>query len=161
MLQERMVWNCDYWNPKNTSKLPPVMKVDEFCNKEGFSQGQRSMFYSFKGQFKSLIFSNSTIWEEPSSPIGDDTLEAVMSVDSLPSDPTAMDTLPLPPDFEIPQAALMEPVIPAPAEMPLSEIDKRILELQSFGCLPGGVIGGDHPSIVAWKVLKSSKYEII
>ena len=43
----------------------------------------------------------------------------------------------------------MEPVIPAPAEMPLSELDKRILELQSFGCHPGGVIGGDHPSIVA------------
>lgn len=76
-----------------------------------------------------------------------------MAVDSLPLDPAAMDTLPFPHDFEIPQALTR----PAPAEMPLSELDKRILELQSFGCLPAGVFRGveqcmcgvDHPSMVA------------
>ena len=53
-----------------------------------------------------------------------------MGVDSVPLDPTAAETLPLPTDIPVPEAR--------PTTSPtlaLSEIDKRILELQFFGCV--------------------------
>ncbi len=55
-----------------------------------------------------------------------------MGVDSVPVDPTAAETSPctLPTDIPVPEAS--------PTTSPtlaLSEIDKRILELQFFGCV--------------------------
>ena len=71
-------------------------------------------------------------WEErESASLGEETLENLMGVDSVPLDPTAAETMP----YTLPTG------IPAPEAMPatspsmtLSELDKRILELQFFGC---------------------------
>ena len=70
-------------------------------------------------------------WEEPGSAPGDDTLDELMNVDSVPLDPSAVETLPcnLPGDYS------PGPLPEAPSSSrTLSDIDARIAELQFLGC---------------------------
>ena len=73
-------------------------------------------------------------WEEPESALGNDTLDELMTVDSVPLDPSAHDTLPcsLPGGYS--PGPLPEAAAPSSSSRSLSEIDARIAELQFLGC---------------------------
>lgn len=68
-----------------------------------------------------------------------------MGVDSVPLDPTCMDTLPLPDPMFVQEA-------PAPAAPTISELDRRIAELQFLSWKGEGakLEGSDNRSTKLW-----------
>ena len=87
----------------------------------------------------SLVFmwNINILWQDGSSPVGgDETLDLLMSVDSVPVDPVAVDTIPcnLPQDYSPGVAPEAPSSSSSGSAMSLSQIDQRIMELQFLGC---------------------------